>query len=258
MLDEKRKKEIMESTDPSMDEIGYVVMHHSGNAFGATSTSISMTKREALLNDFEGWISYRENEEAILKQEEEIRIKEEKLQKEIDEIFKENPELDSPKVYEVLVRSGDGLTPRIQTSKEYRILTERQAMAAGLIGSLNGSNTDIEIIRESDFTNETIEKELETARERIETIYNNDNPTLDKKGKSSEISKKYGVSVSMTLKQAMLASPDFDESKIGFKTYEQIEQARKEKETEKEEPKSKITFLSIKNAIKKALGKESR
>lgn len=272
MLDEKRKKEIMESTDSSMDEMGYVIMHHSGDGFGSTSKSIPMTKKEALLRGlyegqgvYEPWKSYRRDKEEIQKEEEIRRIKEENLQKEIEEIFAENPELDLPKVYEVLVRNGNPYTPITHTSKEYRVLTERQVRAARLLRTLNVAYSDIEIIGESNFSNEIIEKEKEDVGKRIEKLYNSDNADLEKTGKSQKVSNIYraygiyGVDASITYRQAMLASPDFDESKIGFKTYEQIEQEKIEEERRKEEqPKSKITFSAIKTAIKKALGRGER
>ena len=130
---------------------------------------------------------------------------------------------------------------------------------------MNVAYSDIEIIGESNFSNEIIEKEKEDVGKRIEKLYNSDNADLEKTGKSQKVSNIYraygiyGVDASITYRQAMLASPDFDESKIGFKTYEQIEQEKIEEERRKEEqPKSKITFSAIKTAIKKALGRGER
>ena len=358
MLDEKRKKEIMESTDPSMDEMGYVVFYNPEQSTGGGKTTKSMTKREALLNGYdesrgqsEPWISYREDAEH--KRNEEQRKEEERKAKE--QRKKEIMESTDPSMDEmgtIIVSQMDNYY--MKTSKGLIHINKRDFLLGNYDGNLESywisdEDSKKEIIQrcrtldsilndEDPFLDEPLvytevvdyipqayhpkpiygpvihtrreinakiasrgmdgyakegsywnrgtepiseeEKKLaEEFKKKVNEIKNGNSPELDKKG----IITLGNNPVETTLRQAMLASPGFDVTKIGFKTYEQIdkeqqdeekrrierekneqiimgreEQEKREQETEKEEPKSKITFSSIKNAIKKALGKESR
>lgn len=192
-------------------------------------------------------------------------------QKEIKSFLEnEKEELDEPAIYQYKYTKGDPLG-RMWTETYRILLTKRQVEAMKIFGD------QIPHVGNFDRIGRKSEKErakLEIEKRKIEYIKQSDDPELDKKGiiyvkvpvEQDEKKEGYNITtmripVVTTLRRAMLCSKNFDPRDIGFKTYEEMEQERKEKEqktVETNENKSKITLKSIGDAIRKVLGKGER
>ena len=146
---ERKIKEIQESTDPSMDEMGVsTIMIPFGDGTPRIGTrEIKMSKREALLSElgeglgqyekFSKWKSNKQIEdERKIEEERKLRVEEEKNRKEIERArkIKEIQESTDPNMYEmgvsiIRVPLGDG-TPRMVT-REIK-MSKREALLSEL------------------------------------------------------------------------------------------------------------------------------
>ena len=196
-----------------------------------------------------------------IKKKEEFAEYQEKAKKEyqekLEKVLKDdNPEMDVPYIYKHVETEYDEASGDKWEYNHYKILTQRQveAIKLGIISS--GDIYDSSTLEIWDYASEgkTIssdqEIDLETAREMVEFIRKNTDPKLDQKGKCGNME--------MTLRQALLISPDFRVENIGFKTYEELEEEKKQKEDQQQENRGKIRFSSIKRAINKVFGKGER
>jgi len=199
-----------------------------------------------------------------------IRIKNEEMDKEIGEnnkrleeiINDDNPDMDTPRVYEC-IRTSYPMTMGGRTSETviYKVFTPRQVKAFNEFGLNNDYYGKTKILDVSDYSDEKIEVMLENAKRMVDLIKNGENPELEDKGKiiNNPHYKKY--STELTLRQALLCSPEFNAEEIGFKTYREIENKQKEQEEKKNvgvensKSKSKISLASIKKSINRVLGK---
>lgn len=183
-----------------------------------------------------------------------IREKNKKLESIIND---DNPDLDVPRVYKckkiVYAQYEEDYDEEYEI---YRVFTERQIKALYELGLNHNAEGKIEIIEQSDYMDDNLEIELETAKRIVDLIKNGEDPELDEKGKLMEINGMQ-YTTELTLRQALLCSPNYDSKEIGFKTYRKMEEEKREKEeksnsmTEAKENdgKGKITINSIKKAI---------
>ena len=218
-----------------------------------------------------------EEKEKTLREEAEKNKTEEK--KKILEIIENpDPELDEPKLWTVKYGLGNPISLNIKSCSKTIVMTERQKMLleqTSRLGSLAyGYYESFESISEVEGKELTdLEKtRLEGLRKKIELLKNSTDPALDEKGIYESIvaynGEKYEhwlhkekVETEMTLRQALLVITP--ETREYFRTYTQIkedeekkleEKKSKEKEELKENTKSsRITFKSIKKAIKSKL-----
>ena len=173
--EEKRRQEIMESTDPSMDEMGTVKIAYYG------VPDMRMTRREAMLKGYDTgigatWKSDKEIEEERQREEAEKERKEAEKRKRIEEI---ETSID-PRMDEI----GQVFHPRMgdQDSSYYITMTRREALLEGYTNWK--SNAEIEEEREKQEEKkrrEDAEREKQKAEKRtkIEEVKASTDPSMD-------------------------------------------------------------------------------
>ena len=286
----KRRQEIIKSTDPSMDEMGTVFIRNMG--YG--SSTKRMTRREAMLNghmEEQGpalpWKSDKEAENEKRQQEEERKRKADEETKRRQEIIKStDPSMDE---------MGTVFIRNMGYGSSTKRMTRREAMLNGHMeeqGPALPWKSDKETENEKRRQEEEQKRNAEEKAKRKQEIMESTDPSMDEMGTlewNGHPRIDFGGSqhyvVRITKRQKMLIDEGFLDPYQIIKEIKQTELGQDEKNQKTEgivkpklqtteeqsevvevkktanlpkQPKSRISFDSIRQAIKKALGRGER